>query len=72
MEEQKLCPFLDEPCIGGECNLHISITQQKVILGTLQTIQKGMCVFPALSMIMSRPQMPPPQQQGINLPGLGG
>ena len=66
-EELKWCPSLDRKCIGDDCEMRIQITQSRVILGVVQTVQKSMCSLPALTMIMSRP-IPPPPQSVTNIP----
>lgn len=62
-KQNRKCPFLDCPCIGDECVLHVKLQQQ--MLGGRVV---GVCAFPALVMMLAnRPQAPPQQ---VNLHGL--
>ena len=70
MEEDnqpKLCPFLNQPCIGELCALSMGINQ--VVLGVRRTMTT--CALPALALIMSGISQQQAQQgQRIQLPNV--
>jgi len=64
----KKCPFLDQPCIGDECALHLKLQQQVAGMGRVMEV----CAIPALVLVMSgRPPQAPPQQE-LKIPHLRG
>lgn len=63
-EHSKICPFLDNLCIGDRCELRVTLAQQ--VLGGKQV---SCCVFKAL-LVMSAKQNTPVPRKKIILPNL--
>ncbi len=62
-EETKLCPYLDKPCIKGDCALYVTVHQN--ILGVRKVI--GTCSSVAIVMMLANTPQAPPQSQEIDL-----